>query len=231
MINNKKKKIKTIAALIIFFTALMGLIAYFLIIQVQDNKIKELSKFDLLELYAQNNDLVGWLQIEGTDINYPVMNGDEYLRKNFRKEDSRSGTPFVADGYTFSNPNILIYGHNMEYDKTMFYDLTKYKDKKFAEEHREATYYAICDNEKGKKYIDERKFEIFSTIITDISQWHYWEYAFKNSDLDEYISECEKKCLYTTGIISSKELLTLSTCYTNITGQTGRLLVVYSQIE
>ena len=87
-------------------------------------------------LYAQNSDLAGWIQIDGTNINYPVMQSkhdpDFYLKHNFEKADSPHGCPYVQANCDLQTPsdNILVYGHNMK-DGTMFSDLLQYKRESF----------------------------------------------------------------------------------------------------
>ena len=66
-------------------------------------------------------------------------------------------------------------------------------------------------------------------MITDIKEWNYWKYANENADLNEYIRELKKRELYDTGVNPDNNNLTLSTCYTNITGSTGRIIVVSSE--
>ena len=92
-------------------------------------------------LYAQNSDLAGWIQIDGTNINYPVMQSkhdpDFYLKHNFEKADSPHGCPYVQANCDLQTPsdNILVYVHNMK-DGTMFSDLLQYKREFFWEQHR-----------------------------------------------------------------------------------------------
>lgn len=92
-------------------------------------------------LYTQNSDLAGWIQIDGTNINYPVMQSkhdpDFYLKHNFEKADSPHGCPYVQANCDLQTPsdNILVYGHNMK-DGTMFSDLLQYKRESFWEQHR-----------------------------------------------------------------------------------------------
>ena len=92
-------------------------------------------------LYAQNSDLAGWIQIDGTNINYPVMQSkhdpDFYLKHNFEKADSPHGCPYVQTNCNLQTPsdNILVYGHNMK-DGTMFSDLLQYKRESFWQQHR-----------------------------------------------------------------------------------------------
>ena len=92
-------------------------------------------------LYTQNSDLAGWIQIDETNINYPVMQSkqdpDFYLKHNFEKADSPHGCPYVQANCDLQTPsdNILVYGHNMK-DGTMFSDLLQYKRESFWEQHR-----------------------------------------------------------------------------------------------
>ena len=85
-------------------------------------------------------DVVAWIEIEGTNINYPVMQTDDndfYMTHNYKKETSKRGSLFLDKDYDWSIPssNLLIYGHNNSKDGSMFADLLKYKKKSFYEEH------------------------------------------------------------------------------------------------
>ena len=97
-----------------------------------------LSKYD--DLYRQNSDMIGWIKIEETKINYPVMQSESdnpiyYINKNFEKTESDSGTPFIDSRCTLESENIIIYSHNMK-NGTMFGGLTKYRDEEYYENHR-----------------------------------------------------------------------------------------------
>jgi len=70
------------------------------------------------ELYLQNEDMVGWISIDGTTINYPVMqtkdNPNYYLKRNFEKEYSDLGTPYIQeDCDLLTSDNLIIYGHHI----------------------------------------------------------------------------------------------------------------------
>lgn len=99
--------------------------------QCSDNKYAD--------LYAQNNDFIGWIRIADTVIDYPVMQSKDspnfYLDHNFNKEYSRFGVPYMQENCNLQSDNIVIYGHNMK-NKSMFNELTKYKDKDFYNTHR-----------------------------------------------------------------------------------------------
>ena len=92
------------------------------------------------KLYLQNEDMVGWISIAGTTINYPVMqsrnNPNFYLKHNFEKEYSDLGTPYVQENCDIAeSDNLVIYGHHIKGGK-MFGALENYKSKSFYEEHR-----------------------------------------------------------------------------------------------
>lgn len=92
-------------------------------------------------LFEQNNDMAGWITIEGTPINYPVMftpeQPDFYLKHGFDKEYSAYGVPFIGENCTLlpRSDNLIIYGHHMK-NGTMFAALTDYKDEDFYEKHK-----------------------------------------------------------------------------------------------
>ena len=88
-------------------------------------KVKELQKV--------NTEVVGWLEVIGTDINYPVCQGkdnDYYLKHTYKKENNMCGSLFLDKDYDFNKPseNLLIYGHRNK-KGLMFDELVKYKDK------------------------------------------------------------------------------------------------------
>ena len=89
------------------------------------------------ELKSINSDYKMWIQIENTNINYPVVQGsdnDYYLKHNFRKESNISGTVFVESANDIDNDkNIILYGHNMR-NGTMFNNITNYKEESFFNE-------------------------------------------------------------------------------------------------
>ena len=92
---------------------------------------EEQQEINMQELYNVNNDIVGWLKIDNTNINYPVMQTKNtpnyYLRRNFYKEYSQWGTPFLSENCDIqSSDNLIIYGHHINNSK-MFGELEHYK--------------------------------------------------------------------------------------------------------
>ena len=185
-------------------------------------------------LYLENSDMVGWIQIEGTGIDYPVMqtpaDPNYYLKHDFEKRYTDYGCPFMQADCDALRPsdNLIIYGHNMK-DGSMFADLAKYRSKDFWQAHK-----TVCfDTELGSY-----AYEIFAVIHTtvqadaaDAFPFYRFVNAASPEDFADYVSACKARALYDTG--SSAEcgdkLLTLSTC-DNITDN-GRLLVIAKQTE
>ena len=94
---------------------------------------------NIAPVLEQNADCIGWIFIDGTNINYPVMhtpdNPQKYLRLSFEKKHSQSGVPFLDGRCSLQDGNLIIYGHNMK-NGTMFSDLKKYLDNDFREAHK-----------------------------------------------------------------------------------------------
>ena len=94
---------------------------------------------DFEGLLKINDDLVGWIYIDGTNVDYPIVHGPDnnfYLYKMFDGNYNRSGSIFMdgANSADFSDKHTLIHGHHMKND-TMFSGLPKYKDQQFYAQH------------------------------------------------------------------------------------------------
>ena len=185
-------------------------------------------------LYLENSDMVGWIQIEGTSIDYPVMQTPAdptyYLKHDFEKNYTDYGCPFMQADCDALAPsdNLIIYGHNMK-DGSMFANLAKYRNKDFWQAHKTIWF----DTELGS-----RVYEIFAVIhttvqadATDAFPFYRFVDAAAPEDFAAYVSACKARALYDTGIFAEygDKLLTLSTC-DNITDG-GRLLVIAKQTE
>ncbi len=186
------------------------------------------------DLYNLNKDMVGWVSIEDTNIDYPVMqnlSSDEYyLHLGFDGEESDEGLPFL-DWRCRTNPistNTLIYGHNMK-NGHMFADLLKYEDEEFFKAHRLIRYDTVY--EEGFYDI----VAVFRTHVAYEAEDAFRFYRFIDADnseeFDDYISKAKELSLYETGVTAEfgDMLLTLSTC--EYTEQDGRFVVVAKKIS
>lgn len=181
------------------------------------------------KLFAQNADMVGWLSIPDTTIDFPVMHTPEdeeyYLRKNFSKEYSEDGTPFVAANCAVdpASDNIIIYGHNM-YSGNMFAPLASYKEKSFYDSHK-------------KIYFDTTvgfgTYEIVGMFKVDINEFEYYRFinAADQTAFDEFMNKVKALSYYETGVSASygDKLITLSTC--DNAEDTGRYVVVAKKVS
>lgn len=160
------------------------------------------------ELKSINSDYKMWIQVENTNINYPVVqssDNDYYLKHNFRKESNISGTVFVESANDIDNDkNIILYGHNMR-NGTMFNNITNYKEESFFNEDNKIN---IIMNNTLYEY------EVFSAYVKNVSEVNL---AIGFASEDEFINyaynEAEES-LYKKDVDFSAEdnLITLVTC-------------------
>jgi len=163
---------------------------------------------DFDELSKINPEIVGWIYIEGTDINYPVVQGpdnDYYLKHLFDGTYNSSGCIFLdyRCATDFSDRHNIIYGHHMN-NKTMFGGLMSYKDQTFYDEHSVAllvtptAYYKI---------------QFFSGYVSD--NWgNAWDLVLDDSSYAAWLHEIQAKSCFETEYAPAPEdrIITLSTC-------------------
>lgn len=193
---------------------------------IQNNAVSD----NLKNLQMQNEDMVAWISISGTQIDYPVMHTPKspeyYLRKNFYEKYSLSGLPFMQADCSLSpqSDNLILYGHNMK-DDTMFSQLHLYSDKAFWNEHSIINFYTATE---------KQIYEIIAVIETIVNTKNAFEYdsfvdASDKNTFERFVNEGKRNSLYDTGIevAYGDHLLTLSTCSNN--GTDSRLVVVARQ--
>lgn len=185
------------------------------------------------ELLKLNPDMVGWIKIEDTKIDYPVMltpNDEEfYLRKNFYKEYEFRGTPFLNKDANIKDEdtNMIIYAHNMD-DGTMFGGLRKLTSYSFYETHKTFTFETLYHSNEYEIVT------VFKTVDNPQSELFVDYYNFKNPTEDEFYAQFKRYRelqYYDTGVEVQfgDKLLTLSTCeYSN---ENGRLVVVARKVD
>lgn len=179
-----------------------------------------------VDVYSQNSDFIGWICIDGTKINYPVMqtpnNPDFYLKHSFDKNYSEYGVPYMQENCRLGlSDNCIIYGHHMQ-DGSMFADLCKFESEDFYKEHKTfrfdtlgsfGEYEIIC---------------VFKTSVYSADGFKYYHFvdAANAEEFNAYISTCRALALYETGANAQygDKLLTLSTCEYSRTN--GRMVIV-----
>ncbi|MGG4146045.1 class B sortase [Paenibacillus algorifonticola] len=193
------------------------------------NKVNEpvmLPQFQ--ELYERNPDIVGWLRIDGTRIEYPVMqnlqDAEYYLNHDFDKKENKGGLPFL-DGHSRTNGSdiLLIHGHHMK-SGWMFKDLMKYKNESFYKEHAAFQFSTLYEKEE---------YEIVAVILSEVyrkSDNVFKYYQIENvstpAEFNSYVQNIKKLALYDTGVTAryGDKLIVLSTC--EYSTENGRLAVV-----
>ncbi len=181
------------------------------------------------KLFRQNPDMVGWIKIDGTPIDYPVMQTpdrpDFYLNHDFKGRYSRYGVPY-AFGECGTDPqsdNVTIFGHHMR-SGAMFGSLEGYKDEAFYRKHP-LVHFDTCAG--------FGTYEVIAAFKTHPADFPYnlFVIAADGAEFDEHIRRCMALSLYDTGKSAryGDKLISLSTC--EYSRQNNRLVVVARKIE
>jgi sortase B len=179
-------------------------------------------------LFEQNPDMIGWIRIDGTAIDYPVMQTPDrpnfYLKHDFEKRYSDFGVPYVAEGCSIDPQcdNITIFGHHMKSGK-MFGVLENYKRRDFYEEHPVIRF----DTRAGFG-----EYEIISAFKVSPADFPYNAFvsAADGAEFDEFVRRCKALSFYDTGVSAryGDKLICLSTC--EYSARDNRLVVVARKI-
>lgn len=200
--------------------------------EIEKSEGESSNKYNLENIAKINSDVVGWIKIGNTNIDYPVMqNGDYYLHKDIYKNYSSHGTPYLAPFCNLKkSDNLIIYGHHMK-DNTMFSQLEKYKNYNFYLNHKYIKFFTIED---GKTI--ENNYEVmiaFKTIAYSDEGFRYYSYTdFQNyEDYEEFVENCRNLEFYYTGVVGTHQdkYITLSTC--EYSQKNGRMIIVAKKIK
>lgn len=204
-------------------------------VETADGEVKTLMVLGQYEkLYEQNKNLAGWIKIEDTNIDYPVMksingNGEFYLNHDFNGEDDRNGTLFMDDNCDIIKPteNFIIYGHNMKSGQ-MFGDLKKYKSESFYKEHPVVKFDTIYETGAYQVMMAFQSHVYEENVIA----FKYYQFIDPASEkeFDSGIKEMKEASLYDTGVTAGygDRLLILSTC--DYDEENGRFVVVCKRL-
>ena len=222
--NNKKvvyeMKLKIIRIAIIVFIIIVAISSYLLIKEFfQSKKNNDINiklstdviiededtenvKIDWKQLEDINNNIIGWIKIKNTNINYPILQDDDslkYLKRSFNMEYNKNGSIFTLNSKPFQEDVTIIYGHNMR-NGSMFSNLSKYMNKKFFYEHSTFEIYTKNHNYKAT---------IFSCYSIGISEE---ERNIKLLNFPEEIEYYKKQSKYYVDIGEIEKIVKLSTC-------------------
>ena len=183
-------------------------------------------------VYIKNKSVIGWITIDGTNIDYPVMqtvNNEYYLNHNFDGKEDNNGSIFMDCNCNamFRSTNLIIYGHHMKSGK-MFGNLKKYESEDYCKEHNLIKFDTIY--EKGLYEV----MYVFRDTIKDAGNVGFKYYQFidaaSEEEFDSNMNAMAEMSLYDTGVTAKygDQLLTLSTC--NGSTSTARFVVVAKRI-
>lgn len=190
---------------------------------VQPQEPTMLARYEAL--YRENDDLVGWIKIDGTNINYPVVQSKDapnfYLKHDFEKNYTDYGCPYAQQNCDVQAPsdNVVLYGHNMK-DGTMFCDLTNYKSESFWAQHRTIQFDTLT--QKNEYTV----IAAFKGEADELFAYNAFVDAATPEEFDAYVAAVKELALYDTGISAAygDKLITLSTCEYSF--ENGRMVVV-----
>ena len=187
---------------------------------------------DYAAIYEENNHVVGWIKIEGTKVNYPVMQTPEepnyYLKRNFNGKYSEHGCIYAREECDINEPsdNITLYGHNM-LDGSMFAALLDYEDKATWE------YNPLIFFDTLHEYHVYKIFAVFKTTasIDEGFKYHNMIDALDEEDFNNFIATAKELSFYDTGITPEygDKIICLSTC--EYTLKNGRFVVAAVRIS
>lgn len=177
----------------------------------------ETDRGNLEDLLAINSDIKGWIKINDTLINYPVLQSEDtdstyYLYRNYKKNSSGFGSIFLDSLCDIDEPskNLILYGHNMR-DGSMFGNLLKYDKLDFYKEHPTIIFDTTAEQ------ADWKIISIFktNTLESQGEIFNYLKIDFANDkDFLDFVYDVKIRSLIETPVDISKNdsLITLSTC-------------------
>ena len=200
--------------------------------QITETKTEKMLQLE--ELKKENNDIVAWLEIPNTKINYPVLqtsDNEYYMKHNYKKEKSGDGSIFLDKDYNWDTPssNLLIYGHNNK-NGNMFQDLLKYEDENYYKEHPTIQFTTV-NEDCTYDIIAVFKSRVYYKSEQNVFRYYYFINAENEEEYNNYVEESKKASLYDTGKTAEygDQLLTLSTC--EYSQEDGRFVIVARKVK
>lgn len=184
---------------------------------------------DFNDLHEINPDVCGWITVDGTNIDYPVLQGSSnltYLNKDVFGNFSLAGSIFLdaVNDYQFGDKYSLIYGHHMD-NHLMFGDLDLFKDADFFQQNRYATLLTLNES------IDMQVLAIMETSDSTEEIFHPTMWNGDISPLVAYIKDNSMyvdQAAYETALdnIDSLRIVALATCTDGATGNRSVLFLI-----
>ena len=201
------------------------------ILEKEEGNLSSENTYNLENIAKINSDVIGWIKIDGTNIDYPIMqNGNYYLHRNIYKNYSNHGTPYLAEYCNQkTSDNLIIFGHHMK-DNTMFSELINYKNYSYYKKHKYIYFYTLKDGQTIKN-----TYEIaiaFKTIAYSDNGFKYYNYTnfYDEDEFNSFVGKCRDLEFYNTSIDLkyTDKLITLSTC--EYSQKNGRMVIVAKKI-
>lgn len=174
------------------------------------------------ELHAVNQDIVGWISVDGTKINNPILQATDnefYLDRDFKGESSRAGSVFMdyRNDISDMSRNTVIYGHAMR-TGTMFGSLKKYGDQQYADEHS-----IIYVDTLYEGY----DIEVFAAYETTIDFYYIQTNFGSDEEYMSYLEEVHSRSLIDMPVDVGPDdrIITLSTCNNSVNSKDKRYVV------
>ena len=185
--------------------------------------------------FLKNDDMVAWIKIPDTCVDYPVMwtpeDEEYYLRKDFNKKYDKAGVPFLdteSSMYPMTT-NLIIYGHKFE--GIMFYDVLKYENESYFKDH---PYLYLYGKDCEHKYAVMAAFRsrVYYTTDTCFKYYKFFQ-AETEEEFKDFYDNVKELSYYDTGVTASfgDRFVTLSTCSDHLPGGVGRFVLVAVEIE
>ena len=234
-INRKRNRLKFIVFYIVSIIVLIFSLTNFVRGYSQDVEINTLTKnlgncitenktegqdenqfiVDFGELNTINSDTVGWLKVNGIEINMPIVrttDNNYYLKHSFDKKNNVSGWAFAdyRNKFDGTDKNIIIYGHNRR-DDIMFSPLINVVNADWYNVE-ENTIITFIDENQG-----EKKYQIFSVYQIEVEDYYIQTFFSKDSEYQKFLDTLKSRSIkdFNVEVTSNDKILTLSTCGNN----------------
>ena len=188
---------------------------------------------DFAALQQQNPDVYAWIQVPGTEVDYPILQSSNdntaYLNHTIDGEEKKEGAIFTENynTKTFEDPNTVIYGHDMK-NGSMFQSIHKYMDRSFFDNNRDIVIY--MPNQIFR-------YKIFAAYLTDnrhlLMNYNFWSKDEYQQYLNSIFSMRDMNAFIDTSmeVTNEDKIITLSTCYAGISTQRYLVQAVLVSIE
>ena len=188
----------------------------------------------LKEIQKLNSDIIGWLEIPNTSINYPVLqcnDNEYYMTHNYKKEYSKNGSIFLTKDYDWTIPssNLLIYGHNLG-NGEMFQELLKYENQDYYNQHP-IIRFTTTKEDAEYEIISVFKSRVYYKSEQNVFRYYYFINANTEDEYNQFINNAKQASLYNIEASAKygDQLITLSTCSYHV--EDGRFAVIGRKIK